>query len=278
MMSDEVLEAVLKALDHPKVTTLDITGGAPELHPKFRELVHKARAMEKKVLVRHNLTVTLDPHPLTGESLLDLPDFFDREGVELVSSLPFYETYFTDKQRGDGVFQKSIKSLQLLNERGFGRSGSQKYLNLVYNPAGAFLPGDQKSLEQDFKRVLYSQFGIEFHALYALTNMPIHRFKFQLKKKGNYEEYMEKLVSAFNPKAALSVMCRDLISVDYRGELYDCDFHQVLDLPLAGLKSPRTIFSFSYDDLLTRSIVFKDHCYGCTAGSGSSCGGATAEG
>jgi radical SAM/Cys-rich protein len=239
-------------------------------------LVVAAQALGRKVIVRHNLTVTLDPHPLTKESMADLPDFFAAQNVEIVSSLPYYQEYFTDKQRGDGVFQKSITSLKLLNAKGFGIEGSGRLLNLVYNPVGPFLPPAQAGLEADYRKELRSRFGIEFNTLFALANMPIHRFKAMLKRLDTYEEYMEKLVGAFNPEAAANVMCRSMISVSHDGTLYDCDFNQMLKLPLGGVEKPLTIHDFDAQTLMSRRIVLKDHCFGCTAGAGSSCGGATA--
>lgn len=275
MMSAEVLAACLDvARRSESIREVDITGGAPELHPEFRSLVRGARRLKKKVIVRHNLTVTLDPHPVTGESLHDLPEFFAGEQVEVVSSLPYYQEFFTDKQRGDGVFTKSIESLKMLNAVGFGREGTGLVLGLVYNPVGAFLPPNQASLEADYKRELAGRFGIHFNRLYTLTNMPIHRFAAQLKRLKTYEEYLERLARAFNPMAAAEVMCRTLLSVGYDGRLYDCDFNQMLGLPVEG--SP-TIFGFNEAALLKRKIRLGQHCFGCTAGSGSSCGGATVD-
>jgi radical SAM/Cys-rich protein len=276
MMKDDVIEACFTILKDPRVKNLDITGGAPELHAKFREMVTRAKAMGKHVMVRHNLTVTLDPHPVTKESLEYLPQFFSDHKVEVISSLPFYQEFFTNKQRGDGVFQKSIKSLQLLNEKGFGVQGTGKLLNLVYNPAGAFLPAPQAGLEADYKRELQKHFGITFNNLFAITNMPIHRFKANLVKNGGYEEYMEKLVAAFNPAAAAGVMCRSLVSVSYDGKIYDCDFNQMLNMQVNCGSEPATVFNFDFAKLTSREIRVASHCLGCTAGAGSSCGGNTA--
>lgn len=275
-MPDEVLERCLQLLAmHPQITTLDITGGAPELHPRFRDLVTGARRMGRTVMVRHNLTVTLDPHPLTKASLEDLPDFFAAQKVEVVSSLPYYQEFFTDKQRGDGVFKKSLASLKMLNERGFGVEGTGLRLSLVYNPVGAFLPAAQKDLERDYKRELETRFGVVFNELFTITNMPIHRFKVQLKKAGGYEAYMDKLVQAFNPDAARGVMCRSLISVSWDGKLFDCDFNQMLGLPAEEGGQALTVFSFDMERLRRRAIAVAAHCFGCTAGAGSSCGGTT---
>jgi radical SAM/Cys-rich protein len=213
----------------------------------------------------------MDPHPISQESMADLPDFFAEQGVELVSSLPYYQEYFTDKQRGQGVFEKSLASIRLLNERGYGTDESSLRLNLVYNPVGAFLPASQQSLEQDFKRELWQKFQLRFNHLFTITNMPIHRFKAQLVKLGGYEAYMEKLMAAFNPATVSGLMCRSMVSVSETGELYDCDFNQMLRLSTRGVTS---LFDFDAARLQEREIVVGDHCYGCTAGAGSSCGGA----
>ncbi|MBL8023727.1 MAG: arsenosugar biosynthesis radical SAM protein ArsS [Elusimicrobia bacterium] len=259
----------------PTLTTLDLTGGAPELNPHFTLFVKSARALGKRVMVRHNLTVTWDPHPLTGESLEYLLDFFAQEQVDVVSSLPYYQAYFTDKQRGSGVFEKSLRSLRALNERGYGRAGSSLILNLVYNPVGAFLPADQKTLEADFKRELLTHFGVTFNQLFTITNMPIKRYRKFLERTGGYEDYMAKLVAAFNPGAAAGVMCRNLISVGHDGRVYDCDFNQMLDLD-ARNPDPVTLETLDIKKMVGRQIQFGSHCFGCTAGAGSSCGGTTA--
>jgi radical SAM/Cys-rich protein len=262
------------------ITKLDITGGAPELNPHFDYLVEAARRLDKHVMVRHNLTVTIDGNPQTGESKRRLPEFFARHRVEVISSLPYFQEFFTDKQRGNGVFKKSVESLRLLNEQGYGKSdGAQGFgltLNLVYNPVGAFLPASQESLERQFKKELEAKFGVVFNSLFTITNMPINRFKKDLERLGAYEEYMARLNQAFNPAAARGVMCRSLISVGHDGRLYDCDFNQMLDLNLSE-ESGGTVFDFDLDKLLDRKIVFGQHCYGCAAGAGSSCGGATAK-
>ncbi|MCX6129612.1 MAG: arsenosugar biosynthesis radical SAM protein ArsS [Proteobacteria bacterium] len=253
MMSDAVLDQVLKLLvEHPQLQTLDITGGAPELHPRFEDLVVRARRLQRKVIVRHNLTVSLDPHPLSKKSMSYLPAFFQEQGVELVSSLPCYQELLTDKQRGEGVFKKSIEAMQKLNAAGFGLPDSGLILNLVYNPVGAFLPGDQKALEQDYRRELAAHFQIQFNQLFVITNVPIHRYKAQLLRMGSYEEYMEKLVAAFNPKAAEGIMCRTLISVAYDGSLHDCDFNQMLQMPLQLKNKTSNIFDFEMTALSQR--------------------------
>lgn len=277
MMNDALIDQVLRTLErYPALQILDITGGAPELHPRFKDLVSKGRALGRKVMVRHNLTVTLDPHPLDHSSLTYLPQFFRDNAVEVISSLPYYQEYFTDKQRGSGVFKKSIESMRLLNEVGYGQEGSGLNLNLVYNPVGSFLPAPQATLETDFHKELEAHFHVRFNHLFAITNMPIHRFKAQLIRTQSYEEYMERLVSAFNPRAAEGIMCRNLVSVAYDGSLYDCDFNQMLNMKLRTESGPVDIFSFDLDALAKRTIATADHCFGCTAGAGSSCGGTTA--
>jgi len=274
-MDRRTVDQCLKILgDHDLIKNLDITGGAPELNASFDHFVTEAKKLGKHIMVRHNLTVTLDGHPRTKESKLYLPGFFAQNQVEVICSLPYYQEYFTDKQRGKGVFAKSIESLKLLNAQGYGKEGSPLILNLVYNPVGAFLPASQSSLEADFKRQLDQQFGIVFNRLYTITNMPIHRFRTQLERLGSYEDYMTKLVNAFNPTAAQGVMCRSLISVGYDGQLYDCDFNQMLEMPLEN-GDPMSVFNFDFDKLINRRILFASHCFGCTAGAGSSCGGAT---
>jgi radical SAM/Cys-rich protein len=273
-------EGVAKCLDilerHPQITKLDITGGAPELHPGFDAFVEAAVALGKHVMVRHNLTVQFDGNPQTNESKDYLPPFFARNRVEVISSLPYYQEYFTDAQRGSGVFKKSMAAMQRLNAVGYGVEGSGLTLNLVYNPVGPYLPAAQAGLEADYKRELKSKFGLTFNNLYTITNMPINRFKLHLDKSGQYEAYMEKLLAAFNPTAVEGVMCRSLISVGHDGRIYDCDFNQMLDLQAINSSGrPLSIFDFDFDQVLARRIRFDDHCLGCTAGAGSSCGGAT---
>jgi radical SAM/Cys-rich protein len=274
---DRCLEILAR---NASITKLDLTGGAPELNPHFDYFVEEARRLGKHVMVRHNLTVTIDGNPQTGESKRHLPEFFARHRVEVISSLPYFQEFFTDKQRGAGVFKKSVESLRLLNEQGYGKSdGAQGFgltLNLVYNPVGAFLPAPQESLERQFKKELEAKCGVVFNSLFTITNMPINRFKKDLERLGAYEEYMARLTQAFNPSAARGVMCRSLISVGHDGRLYDCDFNQMLDLNLSE-ESGETVFDFDLDILLNRRIIFGQHCYGCAAGAGSSCGGATAK-
>jgi radical SAM/Cys-rich protein len=280
-MDERTITRVLAILAaHDEIKKLDITGGAPELNPHFDFVVKEARKLGKHVMVRHNLTVQFDGNPQTGESKEYLPEFFAEHRVEVISSLPYYQEFYTDKQRGLGVFKKSIAAMRRLNDVGYGKPDSDLMFNLVYNPVGAFLPAAQANLEADYKRELQEKFGLTFNKLFTITNMPIHRFAESLKRRGGYEEYMEKLVNAFNPAAAEGVMCRSLISVGFDGRLYDCDFNQMLEMQIKtgvnGSSHPRTIFDFDAPELLRRNILFDTHCYGCTAGAGSSCGGATA--
>jgi radical SAM/Cys-rich protein len=276
-MSHEGIEKCLEILaQHPQIAKLDITGGAPELHPDFDGFVERAVQLGKHVMIRHNLTVTFDGNPQTHESKRHLPEFFARNRVEVISSLPYYQEYFTDAQRGNGVFQKSMASMKLLNEQGYGIEGSGLTLNLVYNPVGPYLPPAQAPLEADYKRELKEKFGLHFNGLFTITNMPINRFRLHLEKSGQYAAYMEKLLAAFNPAAAAGVMCRSLISVGHDGAIYDCDFNQMLEMPVEDRGRPATIFDFDFNRLMRRPIQFDSHCLGCTAGAGSSCGGATA--
>jgi len=225
------------------------------------------------VMVRHNLTVQLDGHPQTGASKEYLPEFFARHRCEVISSLPYYQEYFTDAQRGNGVFQKSIEAMRRLNAVGYGVEGTGLMFNLVYNPVGPYLPAAQASLEADYKRELKQKFGLTFNNLYTITNMPINRFKLHLEKSDQYESYMDKLLAAFNPSAAAGVMCRSIISVDHDGAIYDCDFNQMLGMHIDNHGKPASIFDFDFEQLLHRRIRFDSHCLGCTAGAGSSCGG-----
>ena len=267
IMTRETVEQVIGALRQFRFPTLDITGGAPELNPSFRHLVSEARDLGTHVIVRHNLTVMFDP----GQS--DLPDFFREHEVEVVSSLPYFLEQQTDAQRGQGVFRKSIEALLRLNAVGYGVDGSSLVLNLVYNPVGAFLPPPQASIEADFKRELLTRYGVSFNHLYTITNMPIKRFLDYLRRSGNEERYMRKLVEAFNPHAVEGLMCRTLVSVDWTGRLYDCDFNQMLQLGVAP-ELPQSIAEFDPLKFASRCVMTGAHCFGCTAGAGSSCGGA----
>ena len=271
IMTGEVIEQVVAALRRLRIPTLDITGGAPELNPSFRHLVTEARALGTHVLVRHNLTVMFEP----GQE--DLPEFFRAHAVEVVCSLPYFLEQQTDAQRGRGVFDKSIEALRRLNRVGYGIVGSDLVLNLVYNPVGAFLPPAQSSIESDFKRELLARYGVTFNRLYTITNMPIKRFLNYLRRTNNEERYMRKLVEAFNPHAVEGVMCRTLVSVDWTGRLYDCDFNQMIELGVAP-ELPQTIDQFDPAPFAARRIMTGAHCFGCTAGAGSSCGGAVIRG
>ena len=267
-LDPEVRDHVMRLLASGAIGTLDLTGGAPELNPHFRDLVRVARQHGVHVMDRCNLSVLLLPEQR------DLGEFLAEHRVEIVASLPYYRGDRTDRQRGAGVFDRSIEGLQRLNRLGYGH-GDGLLLNLVYNPAGAYLPGDQAQLEADYKRELAARFGIACDRLFCLTNMPIARFLEWLARSGNENGYRAKLRAAFNPAAAAAVMCRDLVSVGPDGTIYDCDFNQMLDLPVdAG--APRNIRDFDARALAQRTIVTGSHCLGCTAGAGSSCGGQTA--
>ena len=270
VMPDAVVDQVLSVLEQTSIPTLDITGGAPELHPRFREMVVEARRLGRHVMDRCNLTI------LRTKPFQDLPEFLAEHQVEIVASLPHYSPRQTDAQRGDGIFQESLEALRGLNGLGYGEEGTGLVLNLVTNPVGAFLPARQDALERDWKREMERRYGVHFNNLYTITNMPIARFLEYLQKSGNLERYMDRLVGAFNPQAAQAVMCRYTLSVGWDGTLFDCDFNQMLALPV-NHGAPRTIFDFDADQLKNREIVVGPHCFGCTAGQGSSCGGAVAE-
>jgi radical SAM/Cys-rich protein len=271
IMTRETMKQCLKALiNNPSLKTADLTGGAPEMNPDFRWFVEEITKLKRHVIVRCNLTIIL-----ANKKYHDLPQFFAQHGVEVVSSLPFYTAERTDRQRGDGVFEDSIKALQMLNEVGYGKEGSGLHLNLVYNPAGAFLPPAQEALEKEYKVALMEHYGIVFNNLFAITNLPISRYLDYLLTSGNYEKYMEKLVTAFNPTAAANVMCRNTISIGWDGYLYDCDFNQMLDLKV-DCGNSKHISQFNVDALNRRSVIIGQHCFGCTAGAGSSCGGVVA--
>jgi radical SAM/Cys-rich protein len=269
-MSRETAQEVIAALKrNPGIGTLDMTGGAPELNANFRYLVEAAKALGRHVIDRCNLTVLFVP----GQE--DTAQFLAEHQVEVVASLPYYLADRTDAQRGGGVFEESVAGLRLLNRLGYGQPGSGLELNLVYNPTGAFLPPAQAAIEAEYKTEMAKRYGIVFNHLYTITNMPIARFKHFLERTGNYAPYMDKLSAAFNPDAAANVMCRSLISVSYDGFLYDCDFNQMLALPVTA-GNPRHVRDLDAAALERRTIAVGDHCLGCTAGAGSSCGGAVA--
>ena len=268
VMSRETMELCLEALARTEIPTVDITGGAPELNPHFRFLVEEVRKLGRHVMDRCNLTI------LETGAHRDLPEFLAEHQVEVVCSLPHFRALNTDRQRGEGVFERSVSALRRLNELGYGDGRSGLRLVLVANPAGAFLPGGQASLEREWKREMKERYGIVFDALFTITNMPISRYLEWLEETGNLESYMEKLAGAFNPAAALGVMCRNTLSVGWDGRLYDCDFNQMLEMPVEGPVGH--VRDFDPAKLAQRSIATDRHCFGCTAGEGSSCGGATA--
>lgn len=272
LMSRDTMEQVLHYLHAAEITALDITGGAPEMNPHFKELVSAARSEGVRVMDRCNLTILEQP------GYEDMAQFLAGHQVEVVASLPCYLEDNVNKQRGDGVFQASLRALQKLNRLGYGAENGGLTLNLVYNPAGPSLPPPQAALESDYKRELFNRYGIVFNHLYTIANMPINRFAAVLKKEGRYQDYMRVLQDAHQDANLDGVMCRSLISVDWQGYLYDCDFNQMLGLPLRLNGKPRTHISELPDtDMEGRPIVIGDHCYGCTAGQGSSCGGALNE-
>lgn len=269
VMTAETIDQVIAFIDASKVTTLDLTGGAPELNPDFRRLVAAARQRGVSVIDRCNLTILEEP----GQE--DLARFLAAQGVDVVASLPCYSEDNVDKQRGVGVFDKSIRGLQALNALGYGAPDSNLTLNLVYNPQGPSLPPNQVKLEADYHRFLFDNFGVVFNQLFTITNMPIQRFGSTLISRGQFEQYMDLLVQSFVPANLDSVMCRTLVSVDWKGYVYDCDFNQMLGLPLEHDNRLRShITDLMQAELEGQPIVVRDHCYGCTAGQGSSCGGA----
>ncbi|MDX1451456.1 MAG: arsenosugar biosynthesis radical SAM protein ArsS [Oleiphilaceae bacterium] len=277
-MTDETLAVVLDFIDHHDIQTLDLTGGAPEMHPGFKALVREARRRNVHVMDRCNLTILLEP------GFEDMAEFLAEQGVEIVASLPCYTQDNVDKQRGKGVFDGSIEALRRLNEIGYGKGDATLPLSLVYNPGGPFLPPPQEKLEEDYKRELASHFDIHFDHLYTITNMPISRFGSVLLSKGQFHEYMDLLKNSYSAANLEQVMCRTLVSVDWQGYVYDCDFNQMLNMPMARMASDGAVIASDAtrvhlselldDSLEGRAICVADHCYGCTAGQGSSCGGA----
>jgi radical SAM/Cys-rich protein len=268
MMDEATLALVPQVLATRGIATLDLTGGAPELHPGFRALVRTARAQGVRVIDRCNLTILFEP----GQD--DLAPFLAEQKVDVVASLPCYSAANVDRQRGEGVFDKSIAALQQLNSLGYGQAGSGLVLDLVYNPQGASLPPNQQTLQADYKRELFEHFGIVFNQLFALTNMPIQRFGSTLVSKGTFDDYMQLLQGSFHPDNMAGVMCRSLVSVDWQGWLSDCDFNQQLGLPLGTSGIRRHLRDLLRIGLQGQPIHVAGHCYGCTAGQGSSCGGA----
>ena len=268
IMSKETLEACLKAIDNSSINTVDLTGGAPEMNPNFVWFVEECSKREVKIIVRSNLTILVSNKKYEG-----YPEFFKEHKVEVIASLPCYTKENTDKQRGEGVFSDSINALLLLNEVGYGIEGSGLDLNLVFNPGGPAVAPSQEALEGDYKKVLKDEFNVSFNNLYTITNVPVSRFLDYLLAIGRYEEYMNKLHDAFNIEAAKNVMCTNTLSVRWDGKLYDCDFNQMLDLPVRSSNS-NTIYDFTLKNSSGREIIVNQHCYACTAGSGSSCQGA----
>jgi radical SAM/Cys-rich protein len=270
IMTRETMQQCLDVIEEIGVKTVDLTGGAPEMNPDFRWFVEQASSLGvEEIIVRSNLTIIR-----ANKKYYDLPEFFKKHNVHVISSMPHWTKGKTDRQRGDGVFDMSITALENLNAVGYGVEGTGLKLDLVYNPSGAFLPGDQESLELDFKRALKRDFGITFNNLFAITNLPISRFLDYLMISDNYEYYMNSLIEAYNPAAVENVMCTNTLSVSWDGNLYDCDFNQMLELKVNA--PSKHISDFDMEALQQREIVISQHCYGCTAGAGSSCQGAVA--
>ncbi|MGB6267574.1 MAG: arsenosugar biosynthesis radical SAM (seleno)protein ArsS [Olleya sp.] len=270
IMTQQTMQQILDVIKTTGAHTLDLTGGAPEMNPNFRWFVEEASKIGvKDFIVRSNLTIIR-----ANKKYYDLPEFFKKHNIHVVSSMPHWTRGKTDKQRGEGVFDMSIKALQELNAVGYGMPDSNLKLDLVYNPSGAFLPGDQMAMEKDFKKALMEDFGIQFHNLFAITNLPIARFLDYLIASENYEDYMYSLVEAYNPTAVKNVMCTNTLSVSWDGYLFDCDFNQMLELPVNS--KAKHISEYNEELLEGRNIVISQHCYGCTAGAGSSCQGSVA--
>lgn len=265
IMTKEVMQYCLDAIKKGSIKTVDLTGGAPEMNPNFKWFVEEIRKLDCEVIVRSNLTILN-----ANQKYKTYPQFFKEQGVTVISSLPCYTAENTDKQRGNGVFEASIQALKALNNLGYGKEDTGLELHLVYNPGGAFLPPPQQKLEKDYKVQLMEHFGIEFNNLFTITNLPISRFLDYLLAEKKYDSYMQKLIDSYNPEAAKGVMCRNTISVSWEGKLYDCDFNQMLDMELDNTTH---IKDFSLEHLQNRKIKVSRHCFGCTAGAGSSCQG-----
>ena len=270
IMTKKTMQECLNVIKKTGAHTLDLTGGAPEMNPNFRWFVEEAAKLGiNDFIVRSNLTIIR-----ANKKFHDLPEFFKKHTIHVVSSMPHWTRGKTDKQRGDGVFDKSIQALQELNAVGYGIPGSDLKLDLVYNPSGAFLPGNQKALENDFKKALIEEFNINFNSLFAITNLPISRFLDYLIASENYEDYMYALVEAYNPEAVKNIMCTNTLSVSWDGWLFDCDFNQMLNLKVAS--KVNHISAYNEKLIQNRNIIINQHCYGCTAGAGSSCQGVVA--
>jgi len=267
IMSKRIMDDIIGFLSKKKGLVLDITGGCPELNPYFRYLIERSRPYVKGIMVRSNLTIFFE------KDMEDLPDFYKKNNIKLVCSMPCYTKENVDKQRGGGVFDKSIKALRFLNESGYGKEKALE-LDLVYNPGGAFLPANQDGLEKDYKRILREQYGIVFNRLITITNAPINRFRQYLEANGDFDKYMELLIDNFNTNVVNDIMCHSLLSVGWDGKIYDCDFNQALGLALRDDDGKiMEIGSLTPQDLENKEIIFENHCYCCTAGAGSSCSG-----
>ncbi|PCH64870.1 MAG: radical SAM protein [Bacteroidetes bacterium] len=267
IMTRETMQHCLNAIDNSDIRTVDLTGGAPELNPHFLWFIEELSKRNIQTIVRSNLTILV-----ANKRFRAYPEFFRKHKINVIASLPCYTEENTDKQRGKGVFNKSIEALKNLNELGYGKEGSGLELHLVFNPGGPSLPSPQDQLEKDYKKELKERFDIEFNNLYTITNLPVGRFLDYLLVIGKYETYLDTLVNAFNPAAAIGVMCRNTISVGWEGDLYDCDFNQMLNLKTEK-KAPQHIRDFNLQKLEDREITVNQHCFGCTAGAGSSCQG-----
>ena len=266
IMTQEVMRNCLDVIaKNPSIKHVDLTGGAPEMNPHFRWLVKEVKKYDRNVMVRCNLTIIL-----ANPKYATLPEFYAENNIEIIASLPHFAEKRTDAQRGKGVFEQSIKALQILNQKGYGKENSPLKLHLVYNPSGAFLPAAQQSLERTFKEKLKKNYDIDFHQLFAITNMPIARFLDYLEASNNLAEYLHTLVNRFNPNTLDGLMCRNTLSVEWNGRVYDCDFNQMLNIPC---KQTAHIKDFDMQKMQNRKIRTNTHCYGCTAGAGSSCGG-----
>lgn len=268
IMNQETLKQVLNAIDTARVKTVDLTGGAPEMNPHFKWFVEELSKRDVHVIVRSNLTILV-----SNKNFRTYPEFMKEHGVEIIASMPCYTQENVDKQRGSGVFNRSIEALKVLNSLGYGKTNTTLSLHLVYNPGGASLPPDQAGLEKDYKIRLREDWGIEFNNLYTITNLPISRYLDFLLAADKYEDYMDTLVNAYNPVAAENVMCKNTLSIDWEGYMYDCDFNQMLQLKVNH--DLKHIKDFDHEALMNRSIMIGQHCYGCTAGAGSSCQGTT---
>ena len=266
MMSKEILKKALELAKEDSITAIDITGGSPEMNPHLEWFLNEASKLKKRIIVRSNLVILKD------EKFKKFSDIYAKNHIEICASVPSYIESKSDKMRGCGSFSDAIEVIKILNEKGYGKDRSDLILYLIHNPVGAHLPGSQKALEQEYKKELYDKYKIVFNNLFTITNMPLGRYLEYLIESGNFKEYMQELINAYNPKAAESVMCKNTLSVAYDGSLYDCDFNQMLCIPINGNSN---IMNLNSDDLKDRDIILNNHCYGCTAGFGSSCQGST---